>query len=508
MRVDTIIRDDHSSTGQSHPSVEQSFLNRDTTEEEGQSVKGADQVKYVTKDDDTVSRGKNTQRRRKRKVYRVVRVSCINCRQSKQACDDFRPCARCIRLGIEEHCVDAPSSRPRPISTEIPTPSEKLFNKMQPSVEKYHNTGLSEVSSARQSYTVAGGDFHNNLLSPFFLNVEQLDDSFLQKFYSRQKYAVSMRPSLLVDRYESESAEDAITQAFHEVTVLVFMWDKDLQVRIRASTTSKELEDVARSHALFCYVLKLLDKYLTLWGVDHFSKRGKEVFAMRSSLNNLESAKPENVARIRSFLPSRRQNLEPEQQHDFLASLPLACLKMSLRVDDSFHRVDFANKEACEFFGTTLEELDILISNRETLPVVMSGGDWIKKPLFLLQLLTESVFKRLQVYHLTTYNGFRYKCQVRCAVLLGENWEPDSYIFFPQNIERIGHDPAAADFLHKTVARVRMEREFTANKSSSSDRLVSLDSSTIADRNTSHNYAGVTGQKCSPSESHANVLHM
>eukprot|EP00871_Galdieria_phlegrea_P006083 jgi/Galph1/962/GphlegSOOS_G5710.1 len=53
----------------------------------------------------------SSQPRKRRRVYRVVRVSCIRCRQAKQACDDFRPCSRCVRLGLQSSCIDAPSSR-------------------------------------------------------------------------------------------------------------------------------------------------------------------------------------------------------------------------------------------------------------------------------------------------------------------------------------------------------------------------------------------------------------
>ncbi|KAI8811843.1 hypothetical protein BJ742DRAFT_104320 [Cladochytrium replicatum] len=37
-----------------------------------------------------------------------VRVACVNCKKSCKKCMDERPCPRCIRLKIEETCVDAP----------------------------------------------------------------------------------------------------------------------------------------------------------------------------------------------------------------------------------------------------------------------------------------------------------------------------------------------------------------------------------------------------------------
>ncbi|KAK1867237.1 hypothetical protein I4F81_009744 [Pyropia yezoensis] len=39
---------------------------------------------------------------KKRRVFRLAKISCLHCRRSKQACDDFRPCTRCMRLGLNE----------------------------------------------------------------------------------------------------------------------------------------------------------------------------------------------------------------------------------------------------------------------------------------------------------------------------------------------------------------------------------------------------------------------
>jgi len=40
-----------------------------------------------------------------------------------QACDDFRPCTRCVRLGLNESCVNAPSRRPKYPPTGSPSGS-------------------------------------------------------------------------------------------------------------------------------------------------------------------------------------------------------------------------------------------------------------------------------------------------------------------------------------------------------------------------------------------------
>lgn len=39
---------------------------------------------------------------------------CVRCKAGKTFCDDARPCKRCIRLGHEKDCVDAPTKVPRP----------------------------------------------------------------------------------------------------------------------------------------------------------------------------------------------------------------------------------------------------------------------------------------------------------------------------------------------------------------------------------------------------------
>lgn len=40
-----------------------------------------------------------------------VGIACSNCRRSKTACDEFRPCTRCVSRGMGDACVDAPKKR-------------------------------------------------------------------------------------------------------------------------------------------------------------------------------------------------------------------------------------------------------------------------------------------------------------------------------------------------------------------------------------------------------------
>lgn len=54
----------------------------------------------------------NNKKRRKQ-----VTCACLNCRRSKTACSDYRPCKRCVDHGCADQCVDAPRKR-RKKSTE------------------------------------------------------------------------------------------------------------------------------------------------------------------------------------------------------------------------------------------------------------------------------------------------------------------------------------------------------------------------------------------------------
>ncbi|GJD10511.1 hypothetical protein Gasu2_46970 [Galdieria sulphuraria] len=388
---------------------------------------------------------KVNQKRRKRKVYRVVRVSCVNCRQSKQACDEFRPCARCIRLGLEEMCVDAPSSRPRPLSSQIPNPNDKLFSKVQihKELDRLASLGSTLSSVDTGKYNSRSSDIRNNtaeishLLSPLFSNGEHLRDSFISRYYSGEGSHLAAKCQESALNLGTEKLEDTVLEAVYELSKMITLWDQDLQSRERQLSTKEEIEDIAKSHSLFCYVLRVLNKFLQLWGIESFSDNGKRVQAILQSLQNLTSAKPDYILRMRSYLPTRKVKLTAEQQHEFLANIPMACLKMSLRIDDSFHKVDFANKEACDLFSASEEDLSILIGCKETLPIVLGGIDWIQKPMFLLRLLTENTLKRVQVYHLVTFDGSLFKCN---------------------SAERLGQDPLAGSFLHRVVSHVKSER--------------------------------------------------
>lgn len=52
--------------------------------------------------------------------------ACSNCRHSKTACDEARPCTRCVARGMGATCVDAPKKRrTRKVNTDKPPPPKK-----------------------------------------------------------------------------------------------------------------------------------------------------------------------------------------------------------------------------------------------------------------------------------------------------------------------------------------------------------------------------------------------
>ncbi|KAI0718677.1 hypothetical protein C8T65DRAFT_737032 [Cerioporus squamosus] len=44
-------------------------------------------------------------------VAKTVKVACVNCRAAAKRCDAGRPCARCVKYGLQDTCVDAPRKR-------------------------------------------------------------------------------------------------------------------------------------------------------------------------------------------------------------------------------------------------------------------------------------------------------------------------------------------------------------------------------------------------------------
>ncbi|KAJ1962037.1 hypothetical protein IWQ62_003657 [Dispira parvispora] len=81
------------------------------------------------------------------KLY--VPKACINCRQSKVACETRRPCQRCVRMNKADTCVDAVSKRRgRPGGSQLSSASSGKGSSVKlKSVTKPPNTDASEYQS-------------------------------------------------------------------------------------------------------------------------------------------------------------------------------------------------------------------------------------------------------------------------------------------------------------------------------------------------------------------------
>eukprot|EP01094_Clydonella_sp_ATCC50884_P023136 TRINITY_DN547_c0_g1_i4.p1 TRINITY_DN547_c0_g1~~TRINITY_DN547_c0_g1_i4.p1 ORF type:complete len:702 (-),score=206.96 TRINITY_DN547_c0_g1_i4:84-2027(-) len=86
----------------------------------GDPCSGAERHEHEEKQDDTSSDEdaggekkpeKQSKQRRNKRKRQQVKAACANCRRSKTACDEVRPCTRCLNRGWE--CVDAPKPQPK-----------------------------------------------------------------------------------------------------------------------------------------------------------------------------------------------------------------------------------------------------------------------------------------------------------------------------------------------------------------------------------------------------------
>ena len=93
------------------------------------------------------------------KKRKVSKVACTNCRTSKVACDESRPCKRCVKLKLDDSCIDHyPKRRGRKSNknrspSPSPTSDQRLLS-IDPTLRKYTQVaGMlleeREVSNAR-----------------------------------------------------------------------------------------------------------------------------------------------------------------------------------------------------------------------------------------------------------------------------------------------------------------------------------------------------------------------
>lgn len=83
-----------------------------------------------------------------------VKVACVNCKKACKKCDQGRPCQRCIKLGLESSCVDAPrkSRKKNNNDGDMSTPT--------PAVQKLPQTASNATSSVSSSSYPASSHGH------------------------------------------------------------------------------------------------------------------------------------------------------------------------------------------------------------------------------------------------------------------------------------------------------------------------------------------------------------
>ena len=65
---------------------------------------------------------------------RQVKNACVHCQKACKKCDEFRPCSRCIKYGLETSCYDSPRKLRSPKDSANDTFSKKNFD------SKYYET--------------------------------------------------------------------------------------------------------------------------------------------------------------------------------------------------------------------------------------------------------------------------------------------------------------------------------------------------------------------------------
>lgn len=98
-----------------------------------------------------------------------VRNACVGCKKVKTACDEERPCRRCIRLGIEDQCIDAVARRKPSSEDEAPgaatyepfawTPDASLLDLKIPLIDSAlveSSTGLAFPMTPDDNFPMSG----------------------------------------------------------------------------------------------------------------------------------------------------------------------------------------------------------------------------------------------------------------------------------------------------------------------------------------------------------------
>jgi hypothetical protein len=396
-------------------------------------------------------RASGSQQKKRRRVTRVVRVSCTHCRQAKQACDNFRPCSRCIRLCLQSTCVDAPSSRTRRCFNEnnditnrnccrsdcqdiatteqtfsgpveesscassflwfsrelqrdrlisqeeasedcfsqnsaVHEDAAKLFipvdcltkgRPLIPANSKYHYIP-SQTTCGEVSETKAREQWRPALSSK--LCYQAMGESFVSftnnenPSGSRNDFGENLEN--FSDTVYSLSLRDALMFAAGKIWDLMASWDQELQWK-SPSRKDQELIDIAKSEILFYFVARSFDKYVQFFSAKMEEPPYCKLFGLNAAIQSLESASEEFAQKMFSLLPPKSPVLSDDQQNLFLESIPIAAMKMSVSLDDSWHKILYVNGECCDLFGTSRGRLIELLSDPSSLHIIFVDNGWI-----------------------------------------------------------------------------------------------------------------------------------
>lgn len=155
--------------------------------------------------------------------------ACSNCRQSKTACDDNRPCTRCTNRGIGHSCIDAPKKRrskkkditkhESPAKRHKANPSPIQPNSLKPKAPL--QVDLTPISSPSLSPTVQhrGSSSENVTIAPLSpISIPKMDSKKVSPLLPRipSKEFFSSAPSNLdnldiTDSPEKESVDCSST---------------------------------------------------------------------------------------------------------------------------------------------------------------------------------------------------------------------------------------------------------------------------------------------------------
>ncbi|GJQ08743.1 hypothetical protein GpartN1_g534.t1 [Galdieria partita] len=469
-----------------------------------------------------------SQHKKRRRVFRVVRVSCTHCRQAKQACDDFRPCMRCVRLGLQDSCVDAPTSRPRRGSKTSSflhkSSSPSVFQMegknrcLEPEIDKNDSqnlacfdqpySSLEQKTSCSSNYVQSSGTIQiigvssaeqdleasqfqsttaEERISRLFIPVDCLtrgkpliganlncqhfsnskalgeacnidvtvqgrspssyslgnrtDDEDCFSFVNAENPSVTKSHQYSDEENYSDliyslSMKEGLIFVTGKIWNIMFSWDRELQDRIK-NLADEQCLDMAKSEILFYFVAKSIERYVQFFSSNMTDSPYCNLFALNAAVQSLDSAGEEFAQRMVSLLPPKSPVLSDDQQNLFLESVPIAALKMSVSLDDSWHKILYVNGECCDLFGTTRRNLIELLSDPSSLHIIFVDNGWIVEPLKTLVSLRKGVLKRKSTFRLRSFRNEILDCLISTSFGTDSNWLPKHIIFYIQSFHKL-----------------------------------------------------------------------